>query len=95
MPGILVQGALPLQRLKTPLQICFFLFLCNNPSGAVARGEDCPIFSAAARAGGGASSTGCVAGLLSVRALAILRLVVGGYVHGCVYVESGYARLHS
>jgi hypothetical protein len=56
----------------------FFLFLCNNPSGAVARCEDCPIFSAAARAGGGASSTGCVAGLLSVRALAILRLIVWG-----------------
>jgi hypothetical protein len=67
-----------LQRLETPLQISFFLFLCNNPSGAVARCEDCSIFSAAARAGGGASSTGCVAGLLSVCALAILRLNVWG-----------------
>ena len=82
MPSILVQGA----ALKNAAEIFFFFFFVTTPSGAVARCEDRPIFSAAARAGGGASSAGSVAGLLSFRVLAFRRLFVGG-------VECGYACL--
>ena len=81
------------QRSKTPLKYCFFFVFVTIPSGAVARCEDRPIFSAAARAGGGASSAGSVAGLLSFRVLASRRLFVWG-VCAWVCVECGYA-LHS
>jgi hypothetical protein len=66
VPNILVQGTAPLQRSETPLQTCFEIcFVTINRSGAASWREDCALFPAAARAGGGSWSTGAFAGLLS------------------------------